>query len=280
VSGDFRSESRRRWGDSAAGWRRRADQMRMATMPVSARMVELVAPKPGDALLELAAGIGDVGFLASPMLEPGGILICSDFAPEMLTGAQERAKDLGIVNARFRQIDAESIDLPAASLDGVLCRWGLMLMSDPEAALRQCRRVLKPGGRLALAAWQGPEVNPWSSLPQAELRRLGLVEPPDPAAPGQFAWSRQQVIAETLQAAGFVDFELDSVDFVMAYDDLDHWWQTQRDLSRSFSDGVAAADPGRLAAVRAAMAEAAEGFKAPDGTLAVPARTWVAGAVA
>lgn len=280
MSGDFRSESRRRWGASAAGWRRRADQMRDATMPVSSRMVELVAPKPGGALLELAAGLGDVGFLAAPMLEPDGMLICSDFAPEMLTSAQERAKQLGIANARFRQIDAESIDLPAASLDGVLCRWGLMLMSDPEAALRQCRRVLKPGGRLALAAWQGPEVNPWSSLPQSELRRLGLVEPPEPDAPGQFAWSRQEVIAETLQSAGFVDFELDSVPFTMVYDDVDHWWQTQHDLSKSFADGIAAATPDQRAEIRAQMARAAEGFAAPDGTLAVPASTWVAGAVA
>ena len=249
-------------------------------MPVSARMVELVAPRPGAALLELAAGIGDVGFLASPMLEPDGMLICSDFAPEMLTSAQERAKELGVVNARFRQIDAEAIDLPAASFDGVLCRWGLMLMSDPEAALRQCRRVLKPEGRLSLAAWQSPDVNPWSSLPQTELRRRGLVEPPDPDAPGQFAWARQEIIAETLQAAGFVDFELDSVAFTMVYDDLDHWWQTQIDLSRSFADGVAAATPDQLADIRAAMEEAAQPFRAPDGTLAVPARTWVAGAVA
>ncbi len=280
MSGDFRSESRRRWGASAPGWRRRADQMRAATMPVSARMIELVAPEPGGMLLELAAGVGDVGFLAARMLEPEGLLICSDFAPEMLTSAQERAKQLGVGNVRFRQIDAESIDLPAASLDGILCRWGFMLMSDPEAALRQCRRVLKPGGRLALAAWQGPDVNPWASLPQLELRRRGLAEAPDPQAPGQFAWARQEVIAETLQTAGFVDFELDSVGFAMAYDDFGHWWETQFDLSKSLSDAVAGAPAESLAEARAALAEAANGFRASDGTLAVPARTWVAGAVA
>ena len=280
MSGDFRSDSRRRWGASAAGWRRRADQLRAATMPVSERMVELVAPRAGYTLLELAAGVGDVGFLAAQRLGPEGMLICSDFAPEMLTVAQQRAKELGVANVRFRQIDAESIDLPAASLDGILCRWGFMLMADPEAALRQCRRVLKSDGRLALSAWQGPDENPWSSLPQRELRRRGLADAPDPDAPGQFAWARQEVIAETLQSAGFVDFELDVVDFTMVYDDFEHWWESQLDLSASTRDAVAEAPAEAIAEVRRALAETAQRFRTPEGVLALPARTWVAGAAA
>ena len=277
---EFRTESRQRWAAAAAGWRRRADEVRAATMPVSARMVELLDPRPGETVLELAAGMGDVGFLAAPRLLPGGTLICSDFAPEMLSAAQERAKELGVANVRFRQIDAESIDLPAASLDGILCRWGFMLMADPEAALRQCRRVLKPGAPVVLAAWEGPDANPWSTLPQGELRRRGLADAPDPDAPGQFAWARQERIAETLQAAGFVDFELHSVSFTMSYDDFEHWWQTQLDLSRTLADAVAAASADAVADVRAALARAAEEFARADGRLALPARSWVAAAVA
>ena len=87
----------------------------------------------------------------------------------MITVAQARAERLGITNVRFRQIDAESIDQPAASLDGVLCRWGYMLMADGEAALRETRRILRPGARVALAAWTGPGENPWASLPAREL---------------------------------------------------------------------------------------------------------------
>ena len=88
-------------------------------MPVSSWMVDAVAPQPGDTLLELAAGPGDTGFLAAELVKPGGTLICSDFVPEMLTVAQERAQALGLDNVRFKQIDAEtSIDIEAASIDG------------------------------------------------------------------------------------------------------------------------------------------------------------------
>ena len=141
--------------------------MGRTTMPVSVWMVDALGLQPGHEVLELAAGTGEVGFLAAEQIAPGGTLISSDFAPEMITVAQARAEKLGITNVRFRQIDAEGIDQPAASLDGVLCRWGYMLMADGEAALRETRRVLKPGARVALAAWTLADREPVGVAPRA-----------------------------------------------------------------------------------------------------------------
>ncbi len=146
---EYRKESRTRWGQQAKGWAARADAMGRTTMPVSVWLVDALGLQPGNDVLELAAGIGEVGFLAAEQIAPTGTLISSDFAPEMITAAQARAERMGITNVRFRQIDAEGIDQPAATLDGVLCRWGYMLMADPEAALKETRRVLKPGGRVS-----------------------------------------------------------------------------------------------------------------------------------
>ena len=171
---DFRAESRKRWGEQAAGWEARRDMLRTATMPVSAWMIDAIDPQPGHTVLELAAGTGDTGLLAAELIEPGGTLICSDFSPEMLAAARRRAEELGVANVRFKQIDAEtSIDLEAASVDGALCRWGYMLMADPETALRETRRVLKPGARIALAVWTAREENPWAVLPGRELVERG-----------------------------------------------------------------------------------------------------------
>jgi SAM-dependent methyltransferase len=273
---DFRRESRARWGAQAAGWHAHRDALRRATMPVSAWMVDAIDPQPGHALLELGAGTGDTGYLAAELIQPGGTLITSDFAPEMLTAAQRRAEELGIANVRFKQIDAESIDLDAASLDGVLARWAYMLVADPEAALRETRRVLKPGGRVALAAWTGPDDNPWTSLAPRTLAARGLLDPPDPSLPGQFTWAREGIIAEHLGAAGFGEHRVEPLDFAIEYPSLDDWWEAHSDLSAYFAAAVRAADPAALADARTAVAREAERFTGGDGTLVFPARTWVA----
>jgi SAM-dependent methyltransferase len=278
---DVRQQSRARWTATAKGWGERADELRRATMPVSTWMVDAVGPQPGDTLLELAAGPGDTGFLAAELIRPGGTLISSDFVPEMLTVAQERAKAFGLDNVRFKQIDAETaIDIEAASIDGVLCRWGYMLMADPVTALLQTRRVLKPGGRLALAAWAGPEHNLWSALPARELVTRGLLERPAPDEPGQFAWAMEGVIAERLEEAGFVDYEIAAVDFTVAYASLEDWWSSTRDMSMRFADATAGLDETTRAEIRAALEEAAAPFTDGDGALAIPARTWTAAATA
>jgi SAM-dependent methyltransferase len=273
----YRQESRHRWATTAAGWERYADAFRRDTMPVTAWMLDHAQPQPGDTVLDLAAGIGDTGYLAAELVAPNGQLITSDFVPEMLSAAQRRAEALGVANVRFRQIDAEAIDQPAASLDVVLCRWGYMLMADGEAALRDTRRVLRPGGRLALAAWAEPEVNPWSVLLVEELIARGHAEP-TPPGPGQFAWAPEGVVAENLEVAGFVDYEVAAVDFAMRYPSARGWWDEQAAMSMRLRDAAARIGRDEIDEVVAALEQRAAPWTQDDGSLALPARTWVAAA--
>jgi SAM-dependent methyltransferase len=272
---DYRRESRARWGATAAGWEARRDALRQATMPVSAWMVDAIDPQPGHTVLELAAGTGDTGFLAAELVQPGGTLIASDFVPEMLSVAQRRAAELGVGNVRFKQIDAESIDIDAGSLDGVLCRWGYMLMADAEAALRETRRVLKPGARLAFAAWTGPEENPWAAIPSGALVKRGLIERPDPDAPGQFAWRDVEVIQDLLDGAGFTEHRVEPLEFTFEFPSFDEYWATVADLSSSLGAALASGDAATVAEARAAAAAAADPYTRADGSLVMPARTWV-----
>ncbi len=277
---EYRKESRARWGQQAKGWAARADAIGRTTMPVSVWLVDALRLQAGQEVLELAAGTGEVGFLAAEQLEPGGTLISSDFAPEMITVAQARAEKLGITNVRFRQIDAESIDQPAASLDGVLCRWGYMLMADGEAALRETRRVLKPGARVALAVWTSPTENPWASLPISVLVERGHIERPEPGAPGQFAWARAGTIEEHLDNAGFTEYVVDTVDFANIYPSVDEWIAVGRDCSMMMRTTLERLDPAERDDAIEAIRELALPYVQEDGSAVVPARTWVAAAEA
>jgi SAM-dependent methyltransferase len=273
-------ESRDRWVRAAEGWEKQADRFGKDSLPVSRWMVDAIAPQPGHTVLDLAAGIGDTGFLAAELIKPGGTLITSDFAPEMLAAAQRRAQSKGITNVRFRQMDMNvPLDQPAASLDGVLGRWAYMLVNDGEAALRETRRILKRDGRVALAAWAGPDENLWSVAPVKILERRGLIEP-HPPGPGQFAWADPSEIREHMAAAGFIDPEIDAVEFTIHYASVDDWWVVQTQISTRTGDADKRMDFATRSDVLAELEAAAQPFLQPDDSLEIPARTWVAAATA
>jgi SAM-dependent methyltransferase len=183
-------------------------------------MVRALDPQPGDTVLELAAGPGDVGFAAAPLLGDEGRLISSDFSSEMVEVARRRAKELGLRNVEHRQIDAEDIPLEEHSVDGVLCRFGLMLMPDPEAAVAETRRVLRPGGRLALAVWSTAQRNPWISIAGRILDELGHAPPTDPDAPGPWVLADHERLHDLLAGGGFSAVHIEEVPILLKYDDV------------------------------------------------------------
>jgi SAM-dependent methyltransferase len=274
----FRVESRQRWEEVAPGWGRRREAMQRAALPVSEWMIDAIAPQPGHTILELAAGPGDTGFLAAELVEPGGKLISTDGAEAMVEIARRRAAELGLDNVEHRIMEAEWIDLPTASVDAVLCRWGFMLLADPETALRETRRVLKSGGRLALAAWDAPEHNPWSALIGAELAARGLVERGGPDEPGMFAFAPPGRAAALLDSAGFEDVVVDAVDFEFTAPSFDEWWESQFDLSMMIVRALAPLGPDEVDEVHDAVAARYAPYADETGALQMPARALVAAA--
>jgi SAM-dependent methyltransferase len=274
----YRTASLERWARAAGGWRTHREAMQAAFRPVSGWLVDAIEPQPGHRVLELAAGPGDTGFLAAELIAPGGTLISSDVVEEMLDAARARAAELGISNVEFRIIDAEWIDLPTADLDGVLARWGYMLLADPAAALRETRRVLRPGGRVALAAWTAPAENPWSAVAMEEARALAGLGELDLDAPNMFAFRDPDRIRSLLEETGFMDITIDQVDVLLTYADLDSWWDIALDISTSLAELVGALTPAQRDDLRDAIDARLAPYVATDGSVALPGRTHVAAA--
>lgn len=275
-----RRQSLEHWEGSAPGWVARQETIRRLSEPVSQWMIDAIEPQPGQRVLELAAGLGETGFRVAELIAPIGGVITSDQSEAMLEGARARASQLGLSNVEFQVLNAEWIDLPLASVDAVLCRWGYMLMVDPATALRETRRVLRPGGRVALAVWDAVERNPWAALPAVELRERGLVDPPAPGEPGPFALGEEGRVRELLAQAGFSSVHLQALDLEQRTPSFEEFWNTTLDLSRNFHDAVLSRPRAEIEQIRVSLAERFAPYTAEDGSLSIPMRTLVAVALA
>jgi SAM-dependent methyltransferase len=247
-------------------------------------LLEAASPQPGERVLELAAGMGETGLLAAEVVAPAGNVIISDQAEAMLEGARARAAELGIDNVSFRVLNAEWIDLPLASVDIVLCRWGFMLMVDPAAALAETRRVLAPGGRLALAVWDSIEHNPWASLPFLELAERGVAPgagaAPQEPRPGPFALGDAERVRELLDGAGFTGVSVEAIELPRRQASFEEFWETTLDLSHMFHDAVLERPQAEIDEIKRALAQRFAPYTGADGKLEIPGRTLVASASA
>ena len=266
---EYRRQSFESWNAMAHGWERRRAQIDETTTPVREWLVDALDPRPGETILELAAGPGDTGFQAAALVGENGTLISSDFSRSMVEVARRRAAELGLTNVEHRTIDAERIELPSESVDGVLCRFGYMLMPDPEAALAETRRVLRPAGRLALAVWRTADRNPWVSLAGRMLTERGLVPPPEPDAPGMFVMASDERMRELLQGAGFTAERLEDVPVRFVYEDIDHYVESACDTGGTFARAWDAASEEERKSITAELEELFAPF-ALDGRYELP----------
>jgi ubiquinone/menaquinone biosynthesis C-methylase UbiE len=267
----YREQSHAIWEKMAAGWERRRDYLWNTSHAVGERMVAKLEPQPGQTILELACGLADTGFAAAAALGDDGKLIATDFSPEMLENARDRARELGIGgNVEFRVMDAEKMDLGDDSVDGVLCRWGYMLMADPAAAMAETRRVLRDGGRLCFSVWGPPERNQWSAIAGAAVVGAGHMPPPEPGAPGIFALGDPERIRPLVTGAGFDQPEIEELELEWRFDSFDEYWRFVTELAGACALVIRELSDENRTAVQEAMRESAAPFER-DGAYAFPA---------
>src|SRR5690242_1258614 len=236
---EYRKQSHDTWERMAAGWDRWNQMLAESSRPVTDHMVAALDPKPGETILELASGAGVGGFVAAALMQGEGRLTMTDFASNMVEACERRGAELGFSNIDYRLMDAERMDLDDDSVDGVLCRWGYMLMGDPSAALRETRRVLRDGGRLSFSVWGAPEDNLWASVPGRVLIQRGHMEPPESGAPGIFAMADPARIEELVKGAGFESLELREVRMSWRFDDFDSFWAYTNEIAGALAVVIA-----------------------------------------
>ncbi len=270
----YREQSLETWGKMAPGWEDRNEWMIGMTTPVSEWIVERAKPQPGNTVLEIAAGPGDLGFRVAERIGNSGRLISTDFAPEMVDVARRLGEARGLGNVEYRVLDAERMDLEDDSVDAVVCRWGYMLMADPAAALKETRRVLRDGGSLAFAVWATPDRNPWAAIPGMTLVQRGHMPPPEPGGPGIFAMGDPDRIRELVSEAGFDEPKVNEIAFDFRYVDFDDVWDTIIRLAGPLAEKIEGLMEDERNATRTAIMENMASYRSEDGSYLAPAMSW------
>jgi len=189
--------------------------------------------------------------------------------------AERYANRLGLENVECRMLDAERLDLPDEAVDGVLCRWGYMLMADPSAALAETRRVLRRGGRLSCAVFAGPEQNPWATLPSRVLQERGHMPPLDAGAPGILALADRDRLRRLFAGAGFSDTQIEEVAFTWYFRDVDDYWEFLTKVAGAIAIVLGRVEDDELRHVREQIADRVASFVGAGG-IELPAVSLVA----
>jgi SAM-dependent methyltransferase len=230
--------SERRRVEWTARMERYAQRSAPRLRPFAAAMVTLVPPPMAGRILDVATGTGLVAVEAAKRVGPDGTVLATDFLPAWEPYVRETASEAGVTNLTFAAMPAEALELPDASFDVVYCQFGLMFVPEPVRALREMRRVLRPGGRIGIAVWSVPEkvgLFLISRIAGPALPPVAGETPPSPmsmGAPGLI----EGLIAE----AGFSDIATNRVTrFHEIADSETEWTAWREDLAATDGSGLA-----------------------------------------
>jgi ubiquinone/menaquinone biosynthesis C-methylase UbiE len=189
---------------------------RLQLAEAQAALLALASLAPGQQVLDVACGTGLVAFGAAHAVGPEGRVVGIDLSANMVHSARQRASERQLSNITFTRMDAEVLDLPDSSFDVALCALGLMYMPDPEQAVREMRRILRPGGRLGLAVWGDRSRCGWSALFQ-----IVDAEVASEVCPLFFRLGQQDALARLCTDAQFEAINYRRIAAMLTYDNAD-----------------------------------------------------------
>jgi len=207
----YKQTTRDQWEETADAWHRWGPTLRSWLGPATERMLDLASVAPGCRVLDVAAGAGDQTLQAAARVGTGGSVLATDISPAILEFAAAEAKRAGASNVTTRAMDGENLDLADRSFDVVISRVGLIYFPDQQKALREMRRVLVPGGRVAAIVYATADQNGFFSVPVSIVRRHAKLGPPLPGQPGPFSLGGAGVLAKAFEQAGFHDVKVETV---------------------------------------------------------------------
>ncbi|MBS1721699.1 MAG: class I SAM-dependent methyltransferase [Armatimonadetes bacterium] len=204
ANSKFREQVQADWAtdETAAVWQKHFPKMRKQMANVTSALLKVADPQPGMRALDIAAGTGDPSLSIAKAVAPGGSVVAVDLNPHMLSALRHNAMDEGLANIRTEVADGHDLPFEDHTFDLVTSRWGIMFMEDAQRAIRGMKRVLKPGGRIALAVWGAPVPGTYFGAAVVPFMAR-IAEKPDPDGPSPMRFAEPGKLARHFEAVGF-----------------------------------------------------------------------------
>jgi SAM-dependent methyltransferase len=261
----YKSAQREQWNKDGAAWRRWTPTLDRWYGEVTRQMLDLARIQPGQRILDIAAGAGEPAVSAAERVGPGGYVLATDISEGIVALALQVARERGLDQIETRAMDGEKLELPDASFDAALCRLGLMYMPHPVEALREWRRVLRPGGRVAVVVFSTPDRNSWGAVPVSIIHRRAQLPPPVPGQPGPFSLGGPGVLEGVFRQAGFTDPEVRTVAAPLRMATAAEFVRLAREAFGAFNAMMAHLSPQERESVWNEVEGSMRGFESPGG---------------
>ena len=210
------------WNTTAGEtWAQFQEALDRQVEPLGLAAMDVLCPGEGEHIIDIGCGCGQTSLALAARVRPTGSVVGVDISEPMLDVALRRPRSADL-QISFRKLDAQTGDIGHGLFDAAFSRFGVMFFSDPVAAFANIRASLKPDGRLAFVCWRPLNENPWMQAPlQAALPLLPPVAPPDPTAPGPFAFADPSRVRSILSDSGYSSVTIDPFDADIGGGDLE-----------------------------------------------------------
>jgi len=264
-AGKYKNAQREQWNKDGAAWRRWNPTLDRWYGDVTRQMLDLARIQEGQRILDVAAGAGEPAVSAAERVGPGGYVLATDISEGIVELALQVARERGLEQVETRAMDGEKLDLPDASFDAVLCRLGLMYMPHPVTALREWRRVLRAGGRVAVVVFSTPERNSWGAVPASIIRRRAQLPPPVPGQPGPFSLGGPGMLEDVFRQAGFASPEVRAVPVPLGMASAAEYVRVAREAFGAFNAMMAHLPPQDRESVWTEVESSMRSYESPGG---------------
>jgi SAM-dependent methyltransferase len=263
-AGEIREQQRQTWDRFAGGWAKWDALISPMMAPVGDEMIRSLSLRDDGEHLDIAAGTGEPG-LSIAALMPRGRVVLTDLSTAMLAEARANADRKGLRNVEFRECGVDDLEFADASFDSVACRFGLMFFPDIPAAIAEMARVLRPGGRMALAVWAEPPGNAWATVPMAAIGAEVEMPAPTPDAPGLFRCAEPEMISAILRDAGLRDVVETDVVATLDVASAEEYWALVCEVTAPVVATLANLDADTRARIDAAVLDRVRSYEDSDG---------------